>query len=312
LARRLQDAREVVLGFLSSEGERAKMSIENEGGTVVHEGTPGWVVPAIVLAAILAIVGIWIGARASSYAQDNHQAVTAVANDVQTLKQSYSKDMDSLQQRLAQAEKQNTQLEADLGTVTKRLRITQGALKTARAEAAQMQQDETSKLAAMDTDVKGQLATKASNDDVKVVTGQVGEVRTDLDSTKKDLQMARSEMGTLIAKNHSEIEELRRMGERDYVEFTVNEKNKPQAVGAITIELRGTNPKKNQYNVALVVDDKRTEERNQLVNQPIFFYAHGSKQPMEVVVNQIQKNKITGYLSMPKPGGQMAESGGSK
>ena len=285
------------------------MATENDSNVVMHEGTPGWVVPVLAITAILAVIAIWLGARASSSSQDNRQALNTVTGDVQTIKQNYSKDMDALQQRLGQTEKANTQLQADLTTVTKRLRITQAELKKARADAEQAQTDETSRLTAMDTEVKGQLATKASNDDVKVVTGQVGEVRTDLDSTKRDLQMTRSEMGTLIAKNHSEIEELRRLGERDYIEFTVAEKNKPQAVGSITIELRGTNPKKNQYNIALVVDDKRSEEKNRSINQPIFFYAHGAKQPMEVVVNQISKNKIVGYLSMPKTGGQEASSG---
>jgi hypothetical protein len=126
-------------------------------------------------------------------------------------------------------------------------------------------------------------------------------VRNDLEGTKKDLQMARSEMGTLIAKNHDDVETLRRLGERDYIEFTVAAKNTPQKVGDITIELKGTDAKKNQCNLALVVDDKRTEKRNRGVNEPIFFYEHGSHRPTEVVINTVDKNKITGYLSVPKP-----------
>ena len=156
------------------------------------------------------------------------------------------------------------------------------------------------KLAAMDTEVSTQLATKATTDQVKAVSGEVGVVRTDLDTTKKDLHMARSEMGTLIAKNHDDIETLRRFGERDYTEFTMAVKYTPQKVGDITIELRSTDAKKNQCNMAIVVDDKRTEKRNRTINEPIFFYAHGARQPMEVVINQVEKNKVTGYLSVPK------------
>jgi hypothetical protein len=152
----------------------------------------------------------------------------------------------------------------------------------------------------MDNQVTNQLATKASTEEVNAVSGEVGGVRTDLDATRKDLQMARSEMGTLIAKNHDDIETLRRLGERDYIEFTIAAKNTPQKVGDTMIELRSTDPKKNQYNLALVVDDKRTEKRNRQINEPIFFYAHGAHQPMEVVINQVEKNKVTGYLSVPK------------
>ena len=143
----------------------------------------------------------------------------------------------------------------DLSVVTKKLQITQGQLKKARQEAqdeAQQVRDDTAKqIADMGTEVNGQLATKATQDDVKAVNGQVTGVRTDLDSTKKDLQMARSEMGTLIAKNHDDIETLRRLGERDYIEFTIAAKNTPQKVGDVTIELKGTDPKKNQCNLAL-------------------------------------------------------------
>ena len=181
-----------------------------------------------------------------------------------------------------------------------RLRITQGQLKKAREEAQQIRDDDASQLAAMDAKVKDQLDAKASTEDVKTVSGEVSGVRTDLNTTKNDLQMARSEMGTLIAKNHDDVETLRRLGERDYVEFTIAGKNAQQKVGDVGIELRSTDPKKNQCNLALVVDDKRTEKRNRTINEPIFFYAHGARQPMEVVINQVEKNKVVGYLSIPK------------
>jgi len=269
--------------------------------TVVEEGQPRWLIPAIVLVALLAAIGVGVGWRGLSYAQDSRQTLN---NDIQTVKTAYAKDVDSLQQRLAQNEKTNADLMGDLSVVTKKLQITQAQLKKARQEAQdeaqQVRDDSAKQIADMGTEVNGQLATKASNDDVKKVDGQVTVVRNDLDSTKKDLQMARSEMGTLIAKNHDDIETLRRLGERDYVEFTVAAKNTPQKVGDITIELKGTDPKKNQCNLALIVDDKRTEKRNRGVNEPIFFYEHGSHRPTEVVINQVEKNKISGYLSTPK------------
>jgi hypothetical protein len=278
--------------------------------TVVQEGQPGWVIPVILLVAILAAVGLGIGWKGLSYAQDSRHALNG---DIQALKQSYSKDVDSLQQRLTQNEKTNADLKGDLSVVTQRLQITQVQLKKARQEAqeeAQQVREESNKhIADMGVQVNSQLATKASNDDVKAVDGQVTVVRTDLDSTKKDLQMARSEMGTLIARNHDDIETLRRMGERDYIEFTVAAKNTPQKVGDVTIELKNTDPKKNQCNLALVVDDKRTEKRSRTINEPIFFYAHGSRRAMEIVINQVEKNKVVGYLSVPKPVQQTPSNG---
>jgi chromosome segregation ATPase len=284
------------------------MADEYAETTGVHGGPPRWIVLAMAALAVLAVTGIFVGWRGSSYAQDSRQALTS---DMQTMKQDYGRELGSLQQRLAQAEKANTELRDEFQVVTKRLRITQGELKKARLEAQQIREDDAKQMAAMDTEVKGQLATKASTDDVKAVSSDVSGVRTDLDTTKKDLQMARSEMGTLIAKNHSEIDELRRLGERDYIEFTIAEKNKPQAVGTVTVELHSTNPKKNQFNLALVADDKRTEKRNRTINEPIFFYTRGAKQPMELVVNQVEKNKIVGYLSVPKVQQTTTTSGGN-
>ena len=66
------------------------------------------------------------------------------------------------------------------------------------------------------------------------------------------------------------------------------------------MELRSVNTKKNQYSIALVTDDLRTEKNNRLVNEPIFFYPRGSRQPNELVINSVAKDKITGYISTPK------------
>ncbi len=276
-----------------------------EREVVVRQGTPGWIAPAVIVLGILAVVGLWIGWSATSRAQDTHQALTA---DMKTMRQGIDKDITLLQQRLATAESTNAEFQGELSVVTKRLRLTQGELKKARDEAEQIRDDNAQKLAAMDTAVKGELATKASTDEVKAVSGEVSGVRTDLDTTKKDLQMARSELGTLIARNHEEIDQLRRLGERDYVEFSIEGRNKPQKVGSVTVELRGANPKRNQFTVAMVVNDLRVEKKNRTVNEPIFFYTRGTKQPLELVVNQVAKDKITGYLSIPKVN-QAASSG---
>jgi hypothetical protein len=285
---------------------------DTEKTTVVREGSAGWVIPVIIVVGILAVAGIGIGWKGISYAQASRQALNS---DIQTVKQDHTKDIESLQQRLAQNEKTNADLLGDLSVVTKRLQITQAQLKKARQdaqdEADKVRDDATKEIADMGTQVNGQLATKASNDDVRAVSGEVTVVRTDLDSTKTDLQMARSEMGTLIAKNHDDIETLRRLGERDYIEFTVAAKNTPQKVGDVTIELKGTDPKKNQCNLAIVVDDKRTEKRARTINEPIFFYVHGSRRPMEIVINQVEKNKVAGYLSVPKPVQQGGTSSGN-
>jgi chromosome segregation ATPase len=288
------------------------MSYENDGNSNGKNRAPGWVVGAILVAMLVAVAGLGTGWWASMFAQNTR---TGLNDDIQTLKQGYAKDLGSVDQRLATAEKSNSDLQDDLSTVTKKLRITQSDLVKARQEAQQIRDDGAQKLAAMDTDVQQKLSAKADTTEVVAVTGTVTGVRTDLDATRTDLNttkenlnMAKSELGTLIAKNHDDVVELRRLGEREYIEFLVDGKNKPQKVGDFQVTLRSTNPAKNQFTVALVVDEKRTENKSSNINQPIFFTTRGGKQPLEFVVNQVEKNKITGYISIPKSAQQAATS----
>jgi chromosome segregation ATPase len=265
-----------------------------------HSGS-SWQLPAIVILGLVALGGLGFGWNASSKLDSTQQAVAA---QVKTVQQSVQQDMSSLKDRIAQDEKTNTDLRGDLTVVTKKLRITQGQLKTARQEAAKLNDEATQKISALDTSVHTELATKAATDDVKNVDTRVTKVSTDLDATKEDLKMAKSEMGTLIARNHDEIDQLRRLGERDYVEFTIAGKNQPQKVSNVTVELKGVNQKKNQFSVAMTVEDKRFEKKNRALNEPIFFYTSGTHLPQELVINKVGKDRISGYVSIPKANAQ--------
>ena len=266
-----------------------------------------WQMPAIAILALIALGGLFFGWSNSAKLDAAKQAVTDQVKAVQTATQ---QDLSAMKDRLVVDEKTNSDLQGDLKVVTDKLKITQSQLKKARTEAAQLNTATTEKLSALDTSVHSELATKATNDDVKTVDTKVTTVSTNLDKTNNDLNMARSELGTLIAKNHDEIDVLRRMGERDYVEFTIAGKNQPQKVGNVTVELKGVNEKHNRANIVVVLEDKRVDEKNRNINSPIILYPTGSRAPHaeELVINKIGKNTISGYLSMPKSGAQPATS----
>jgi len=272
--------------------------VENKSGA-------SWQLPAIIVLGLVAIGGLAFGWNASSKLDATQQQVAAQVN---SLKQGVDQDMTSLKDRVVQDEKTNADLQGDLKVVTDKLKITQGQLKKARAEAAKAVEDTTTKLSALDTSVHTELATKAATDDLKNVDTKVVGVRTDLDTTREDLKMARSEMGTLIARNHDEIDQLRRLGERDYVEFTIAGKNKPQKVGNLTVELKGTNEKRSQFSVAMTAEDRRIEKKNRNMNEPIFFYLSGTKIPEELVINKLGKDTVSGYVSIPKANSQSQPS----
>jgi predicted amino acid dehydrogenase len=103
-----------------------------------------------------------------------------------------------------------------------------------------------------------------------------------------------------IATNSKELALLKRLGERNITEFKLAKTKDPQRVGDIALVLKRTDQKKNKYTVEVVADDKRTEKKDKGVNEPIQFYVSKARQPYEIVVNEVKKDLIVGYLAAPK------------
>ena len=275
------------------------------------KATPGWLVAAMLILAIVAVSGFGLAWRDQARLQQIEQNVTARFATAQQETAQHAQSVAAIEQQLAQANEKDTALRSDVNVVTRRLRLTQAELKKAREETVQIRTESTKLLDEMGTTVQTQLSTKASADQLNAVSGDVSVVKTDLEITKNDLKMARSELGTLIARNGEEINVLRRLGERDYVEFTIQGRKKPQVVGPVTVELRSVDTKRNKFTVALVVDDLRTEKKDRLVNEPIFFYPRGDRQVTEFVVNSVSKDRISGYISTPKSAATRSAASGN-
>lgn len=252
-------------------------------------GAPRWVGLAVGLLCGLSVIGLGFGWSALNQAKNLEQ--TTVAS---------KQASDALSQRLTKEDEINQQLQSDLRVIADKLNVTQGELITARKQNKNATSAVDKKVDTLATSMKAELATKASADDVTKLSGDVNGVKGDLDATKNSIQMARSEMGTLIARNHDEIDQLRHIGQRDYFEFTVQRKGGATKVGSIQLVLKDTNPKKNQYTMNVLADDNSFEKKNRSVNEPIFFYTGGSRSALELVVNKVTKSSATGYLSMPK------------
>lgn len=266
--------------------------------------TPRWVGIGVVVLAIISLVALGIGWSAENASKSTQQALTA---QVQADKQAQT----VLEQRLQQAAEAQAQVQGDVSVITNRLKLTQSELANARYQAKKIKDMDAKQFAAFQQQqeqVNTQLATKANSDDVNKLSGDVNGVKTDLDSTKQTLQLARDQFGNLIARNHDEIAQLRQMGERNIYEFTVDKKGARKHVGALTVELRGTNVKQQSFTMYLFVDDKRFEKKNRSADEPIYFYTHDYQSPLELVINQVGKNKITGYLSVPKTAGTTTQA----
>jgi len=265
------------------------MSEFQEFSHTANPGTPRWVGLAVGILVCLSLIGLATGWSALNQAKSLEQ--TAMAS---------KQASDALSQRLAKEDEINQQLQSDLRVIADKLNVTQGELVTARKQNKTATHAVDQKVDSLATSMKAELATKASADDMSKLSGDVNGVKGDLDATKNSIQMARSEMGTLIARNHDEIDQLRHIGQRDYFEFTVQRKGGATKVGGIQLVLKDTNPKKNQYTINVLADDNSFEKKNRSVNEPIFFYTGGSRSALELVVNKVTKSSATGYLSMPK------------
>jgi chromosome segregation ATPase len=139
------------------------------------------------------------------------------------------------------------------------------------------------------------------NKDVDNVKTDLAGTKTDLNQTKTTLQHVAGDLGVtsgLVATNSSQIEELRRRGERDIVEFSLRKQKNMQKVSDVSLRLEKTDPKKNKFTLVLVADDKTVEKRDKNINEPLQFYV--SKSLYEIVVNTVGKDQVAGYLSKPK------------
>lgn len=139
--------------------------------------------------------------------------------------------------------------------------------------------------------------------DVSGVKTDVHGVRSDVDKTAADLRKVTGDLGVmsgLIATNAKQLTALRKLGERDYYEFGLAKSHVPQKVGDIRLLLKKADPKHSRYTLTIYADDRRVEKKDRTINEPVQLYVGGSRQPYEIVVNEVRKDKVVGYLASPK------------
>lgn len=172
------------------------------------------------------------------------------------------------------------------------------------AEQKRQQQQVTTELSAV------KEAATTTNTKISDVSTEVSSVRTEvaatkseLDKTIAELKSVRGDLGVqsgLIATNGKELGALKALGDRNYYEFKLAKNKKMEKVGNVSMRLTNADTKKNKYTLQLIADDKQVEKKDKNVNEPLQFYVAGARTPYEIVVNQINKDLIVGYLATPK------------
>jgi len=153
-------------------------------------------------------------------------------------------------------------------------------------------------------------ATNTANSKLEQISGDVSGVMGDVKSAQSVLEQHGSElkrvtgdmgvMSGLIATNSKEQAELRELGDRNYLEFDLKRSSTAQKIGGIQLQLAKADPKRNRFTLDVVADDKRVEKKDRTINEPVQLYVAGNRQPYEIVVNNVKKDEVTGYLAVPK------------
>ena len=202
-------------------------------------------------------------------------------------------DLQKARQQFAQRIKQQQEL------VDQKLE-TELAAKASSSDVDTLRQEATNKLAAV------QEVQKDANAKLGTVSNEVTVVKQDLASARRDFSRDLTDVKTAlsdgIARNASELAQLRKKGERDYVDLDIRKNSKTpfQRIGDIQISLTKTDPKKQKYSVVVLVDDNHLEKKERTANEPVQFLVGRDKLRYEVVVNSVDKDRIQGYLSTPK------------
>lgn len=270
-----------------------------EVGTHGHDYVQpaAWLVGVSIVALLVALSGlIW------SFALQNHLSDT--------------------QGKLATVTQQNAALSEKIDDTNERMKAQGQALAQSVGLTQKQLEDKSDALVAEQQKTKAQTARLAREQqateqkvgavqsDVSSVKTDVGGVKTDVASTQADLAATKTQltrvmgdagvMSGLIATNQSELDELKHKGDRSYYEFTLDKGAPAKNVGTIKLQLRKVDAKRSKFTLSVSSDDRTIEKKDKTIDEPIQFYSGKTPALFEIVVNNIGKKTVTGYLSTPK------------
>jgi chromosome segregation ATPase len=270
---------------------------ENEG---VERSASGAFI-AVVAIALLAAIGalIWC------YGLQNHIGVA----------EKRLADADQKNTELAEKlEETNAKLLATSQTLGQSVGITQKQIEARTESIIASQRTETARLEKQQEATQKEIG--AVSTDVAGVKTDVGGVKTDVATTKSDLETTKTQlnrvvgdagvMSGLIATNHSELEVLKHKGDRNYYEFTLQKGAKPILVSSVKLQLKKVDDKRSRFTLDVSSDDRNIEKKDKSLDEPVQFYSGKDPLLYEIVVNSMEKNKVSGYLATPKNAPQMA------
>ena len=286
------------------------MNVEEKAPETPEERTPTRLHPFWYIAIVLALVGnVYLLFSTNRIAASVTQTRENLSLQMATLNQQLTSSLEESRQHaatVAEEARESALQAAERASVEARKSAAKVAARLAREEKEQ-QEDQQQMVGAL-SDLK--QATSTADSKIAEVSGDVTHVKADvaltqaeLEKTGSELKRAMGDMGVmsgLIATNSKEVGELRQLGERNYFEFDIKKTGGARKVADISLEVRKTDPKRNKFTVNLLADDKTVEKKDKSINEPVQFYLAGNRQPYEMVINQVKKDEVIGYLATPR------------
>jgi chromosome segregation ATPase len=269
----------------------------------------------ILIGAVVALLGanIYLFTQLNAVRSDLSEFQKTTTTEISSLKESSTVSTQTARRTL-------TSLKDELEAARRQAAMAAGQAKVesqkhvqelaARVQAEQQRQEKAT--AEMKTELTQSLSNveQAATSKITEVSAEVGNVKNEVQSAKseiektvQDLKRVRGDLdgtSSLVATNGKELNALRQLGERNYFEFNISKSKEPRRVGDVAVLLKKTDPKKNRFTIELVADDKRVEKKDKNLNEPVQFYVSKARQPYEIVVNEVKKDQIVGYLATPK------------
>ncbi len=271
---------------------------------------PNWKTPVLIAVLILlAVANIFLFVQLDHVRTENRTEMAKLTTDfnstLEQMKVDSSEKVRESTRRLEQVQSQLSQARREANA----------AVGQAKVDAQRRMADLQSKVAteqAAQQQAIAQVKQSADNANTQIATvsTDVGTVKTDVQATKSQLEQtianlkrATGELDnheSLIATNAHELKALRELGERNYTEFTITKSKNATRVADVMVELRKADPKHNKFTIQITANDKTVEKKDRNVNEPIQFYTGKAGQPDEIVINEVRKDAVVGYLATPK------------
>ena len=253
---------------------------------------------AILVAVALGVVGFLSLTRDRAQLKSQVTGLTTTNQNLQSSLDQLKQQMQSMADRLNQESANRTASGGAKGGGVKNGAVNSSA-RPRRQSAAAPSDPRIARLQSQVSDQEKQLNSTRED-----LTKTREELQGKLDSTRDELSgsvsSTRDELSGNIARSHDEIVALQKRGERNYYEFQIAKSKDFKHVGPVSVSLRKANTKRKSFDLAMIVDDVQLQKKSVNLFEPVRFNLGDRPQPIELVVNKINKDQIEGYISEPK------------